>query len=128
MRIRLNNSIAVVIIVLGACWGCGPAPGTLSPLIPVKGKVTYKGEPLTKGIIRFEPNGYGRLASGKLQSDGTYVLSTLKDGDGAVAGKHAVYITDIDVKLGKDRAFRKAMLDLTAEVSPEKNEFTFDLK
>jgi hypothetical protein len=100
----------------------------IAPLVSVKGKVTYKGQPLTKGVIRFEPSGYGRAASGKLQSDGTYVLSTLKDGDGVVAGKHTVYLTDIDAKLGKDRAFRKAMLDLTAEVSPEKNEFTFDLK
>jgi hypothetical protein len=129
MRSCIPKTIALIAILLGVCWGCGPSAAVIAPLVSVKGKVTYKGQPLAKGVIRFEPiGGYGRPASGKLQSDGTYVLSTLKDGDGVVAGKHTVYLTDIDAKLGRDRAFRKAMLDLTAEVSPEKNDFTFDLK
>jgi len=101
-------------------------------LIPVKGKVTYKGQPVTKGVIQFEPDGYGRPATGQLQSDGTFELSTLKPGDGVVAGEHRISIIELDKSLAKDRALKKYgspnTSRLTAEVSSEKTEFAFDLK
>ena len=95
--------------------------------------MTYKGQPLTMGIVTFEPDGYGRMATGKLQSDGTFILSTLKDGDGAAVGHHRVFVTDVDKSLAKDRAFKKYTRarippSLTADVDAEKTEFTFDLK
>jgi hypothetical protein len=131
MRIRLNRTNALTVILLAATFGCGSGQAALPDLILVKGKVTYKGQPLATGTIRFEPDGYGRMASGKLQADGTYVLSTLKEGDGVVAGAHKVYVTGVDNKLARDRAFKKFMQangsTLTAEVSQEKTEFNFDL-
>ncbi len=69
--------------------------------------MTYKGKPLDKGVVRFEPEVTARMASGNLQADGTYVLSTLKEGDGVVAGTHKVYVTGVDTNLAKDRAFKK---------------------
>jgi hypothetical protein len=102
-------------------------------LISVKGKVTYKGQPVTKGIVRFEPDsGFGRMATGQLQSDGTFELTTLKQGDGVVAGEHRVTVSDFDKSIAKDRALKKYgsanISGLKAEVSPENHEFTFDLK
>jgi hypothetical protein len=132
MRIGLAILIASTIFMVNAFSGCGFSAGSLAALVPAKGKVTYKGKPLSQGTIRFEPDGYGRMATGKLQSDGTFVLSTLKEGDGVVAGVHKVFITDLDKTLAKDRAFKKYMQSgssgLTADVSPENTEFTFDLK
>lgn len=132
MRIRLSHIHALSVIALAAACGCGSNPESLGTLVPVKGKVTYKGKPLEKGVVRFEPDGYGRMASGNLQADGTYVLSTLKDGDGVVLGTHKVYVTGVDTNLAKDRAFKKYMQangsKLTAEVSPASTEFNFDLK
>jgi hypothetical protein len=133
MRIRKQKSIGLAAMFLAVCWGCGPAGRGVAPsLIPVKGKVTYKGQPLISGTVRFEPDDFGRPASGKLQSDGTYVLSTAKEADGVVAGSHKVSITNVDNKLGKDRAFQRFMQPasskLTAEVSPEATEFNFELK
>ena len=109
MRFRLPNSTALALVVRWPPVGVVErrGQGALPSLIPVKGKVTYKGQPLTTGTVRFEPDGYGRMASGKLQSDGTYVLSTLKEADGVVAGTHRVFITDLDKKLANDRAFKK---------------------
>jgi hypothetical protein len=132
MRIRrFSTFIASAALLLAAGAGCGAGAGTPPSLLPVKGKVTYKGQPLTRGVVWFEPEGYGRAASGKLQPDGTFVLATL-NADGVVAGFHKVFITDTDKSLAKDRAFRKytqsANSGLTAEVSPEKTEFTFELK
>ncbi len=132
MRINLSNLIALAALLFGPCWGCGSSSGTPVTLIPVKGKVTYKGQPVTKGIIQFEPDGYGRAASGHLQSDGTFELTTLKPGDGVVAGEHRISIVELDKSLAKDRALKKYgspnTSRLTAEVSPEKTEFAFDLK
>ena len=109
------------------CWGCGPGGGTNPSLVPVKGKVTYKGMPLTKGTIKFVPDGYGREARGAIQSDGSFVLTTQKEGDGAVAGEHRVAITGFDKGLAKDRALTKFASPntsrLIAEVDPEHTEF-----
>lgn len=100
--------------------------------MPVKGKVTYKGRPLTSGIVHFEPEGYGRQATGKLQTDGSYTLGTMKEDDGVVAGAHLVTIGGFDKSLAGDRALKKfgSRRDsgLTAEVDADHTEFNFDLK
>jgi hypothetical protein len=133
MRMRFSHSSALAAILVGCCWGCGSGSVVPPSLIPVKGKVTYKGQTVTKGIVRFEPDGgFGRMATGQLQSDGTFELTTLKPGDGVVAGEHRVTVSEFDKSLAKDRALKKygsaSISGLKAEVSPEKNEFTFDLK
>jgi hypothetical protein len=132
MRTSSLHLIILTTLALGAFGGCGPASGSRPSLIPVKGTVTYKGQPVTKGVVKFEPDGYGRGASGQLQSDGTFVLGTYQKGDGVVAGDHRVAITGLDKNLAKDRALKKYgspnTSKLTAEVSSEKTEFTFDLR
>ena len=131
-RIPSLIALALAAILLIPCWGCGSAGGAVPSLIPVKGRVTYKGQPVTKGIVRFEPDGYGRMASGQLRSDGSFVLTTLQEGDGVVAGEHRVTIEGFEKNLARDRALKKYgsanISGLKAEVSPGKTEFTFDLK
>ena len=120
-------------VLLAPLWGCGIA-GSATPatLIPVKGKVTYKGKPVTKGLVKFEPDGYGRKASGQLQSDGSFVLTTDKEGDGVVAGHHKVSITGTGDRPGKELVPKKytqrAGSKLEADVDAEHTEFSFDLK
>jgi hypothetical protein len=118
--------------MLAPSWGCGSGSGTPPSLIAVKGKVTYKGKSLTKGVVKFEPDGFGRAATGQLQSDGTFVLGTNKEGDGVVAGSHRVSIVGLDKSLAKDRAMKKYTSPntsgLTAEVDNDHTEFPFDLK
>jgi len=131
MPISPPKLITLAVLLVGPCWGCGPGEGSAPALLPVKGKVTYKGQPLSKGVIQFEPDGYGRMATGQLQSDGTFVLGTFKERDGVVAGHHRVWITGVDKSVAKDRAFRKygasSEQGLSADVSDEKTEFNFDL-
>ena len=108
--LRIRFAIAVTML-FAWCSGCGAnGAGTLPQLLPVKGKVTFKGQPLTVGTVRFEPDDYGRPATGKLQSDGTFVLSTLKDADGVVPGHHRVTITNVDNK-SKDGAVAVEILE-----------------
>jgi hypothetical protein len=114
------------------CGGCGETSGQTSALIPVKGKVTYKGQPVSKGMVRFEPDGgYGRPATGRLQTDGSFVLGTNKEGDGVVAGSHRVSVSGFDKPLASNRSLKKYGLKnsgLTAEVDADHTEFDFDLK
>jgi hypothetical protein len=132
---RINPPIRILSAALccALCWGCGPAgSGTTPFLVPVKGKVTYKGKPVTKGLVKFVPDGYGREARGDLQSDGTFVLSTHKPGDGVVPGSHRIAIAISESRLARDRALNKYASpntsQLTREVDAEHTEFNFDLE
>jgi hypothetical protein len=131
-RDRKRTALVLAAVTLLPSWGCGSGGATAPGLIPVKGKVTYKGKPVTKGHVKFEPDGYGRAASGELQSDGTYSLGTHKGGDGVVAGHHRVAIVILEKSLAKDRSLNKYATPnssgLTADVDSDHTEFPFDLK
>lgn len=68
--------------------GCSGNPSTAK----VTGKVTYDGGPVTSGSVTFAPvsGTEGKPATGVVQSDGSYALSTYAEGDGAVVGSHRV--------------------------------------
>ena len=68
--------------------GCG---GDKMPLGKIEGKVLFRGSPLEFGSVMFQPE-KGPVAKGKIQPDGTFVLSTYSDGDGAVIGHNAVQV------------------------------------
>ena len=132
MHKRVIRWIILSGLLLAGGSGCGSEAGVTAPLIPVKGKVTYKGQPLDKGVIKFEPDGgYGRKASGPLQSDGTFVLTTDKEGDGVVAGHHKVSINGTGSHPARELVPKKYTLrassPLSADVDTEHAEFTFDL-
>lgn len=76
--------MAVVLIVAA---GCGPR----AVVVPVSGRVEVDGKPLTTGGIMVVPD-EGRAASGSIGSDGRFTLSTFKEGDGVVKGRHKVEI------------------------------------
>ena len=133
MRKNLPTMMILAALLAGASSGCGAIGSGKTPdLLPVKGKVTFKGKPLTKGTVTFEPDGFGRPARGPLQADGSFVLSTLKEGDGVVPGEHRVSITGVEKSLAKDRAFTKYASPntsrLTAQVDRDHTDFSFDLK
>jgi len=93
----MRTSIAAV---FGLCFlftGCGGGDIGKPKVAPVSGKVTQKGKPLTAGDVMFTPSGgpegaSGHIASGQIQSDGSYTLTTFNTGDGAVLGKHKVTV------------------------------------
>jgi hypothetical protein len=58
----------------------------------VRGKVTYKGQPLPEGTVMFVAQTSGLAAAGTIQSDGSYRLLSRADQDGATVGKHKVAV------------------------------------
>ncbi len=83
---RLLRMLMLVVAV--ACGGCNRGP----QIVPVRGLVTYEGKPLEYGTITFQP-AQGQPAKGVIQPDGSFVLSTFRQGDGAVVGEHKVRVT-----------------------------------
>jgi hypothetical protein len=84
-----------LVIILDGCGGGAERPA----MGRVSGKVTYKGQPVTSGSVIFTPArdqgkeaAGGRVATGNIQPDGTYTLTTFDTGDGAVLGQHVVTV------------------------------------
>jgi hypothetical protein len=83
--------ISVAALALTACGSTGPG------MAQVSGKVTYNGNPVTKGTVSFQsttPD--GRNATGMIDPDGSYRLQTENPGDGALVGDYIVVISARD--------------------------------
>jgi hypothetical protein len=122
-----------VAVLIAACClmtsGCGPS----QQLAPVRGKVTYKGKPLTTGVVMFQPTN-GPPARGNIQPDGTFELEMLGEGAGAPLGPNRVRVssrqqsadTSTETALGKllipKRYTDFATSGLTIEVAADRTE------
>jgi len=83
------RSIAVTLVALAAVAGCG-GPG----LHRVQGQVSFPdGSPVTAGRVVIE-YGNGRMAVGRIRSDGSFRIGTLTESDGIQAGTFRVAIKD----------------------------------
>lgn len=82
-----GSVFAAAIIVAGVA-GCGPKG---LPVAPVEGKVLYQGKPLEFGSVIFQPKA-GPPARGTIRPDGTFRLTTYREGDGAILGSHQVRV------------------------------------
>lgn len=92
--LRLTPACGVLLVVASfGLSGCGPGKYAV---VPAKGKVVCNGLPVTMGSVSFSPIGEegdqepGKPASGTIDVDGTFVLTTRKPFDGAIIGKHRV--------------------------------------
>ena len=89
VKISLPASSVIIIAIIFSCsTGCGSG----SDLTEASGIVSYQGRPVPSGNITFYPK-HGRPASGNIESDGTFVLSSYRSGDGLPIGKYKVCVT-----------------------------------
>lgn len=85
------------LFLVSACTfvlGCDDGP----QLVPVRGTVKYQDQTLEYGSVMFQPLAGGALARGQIQSDGSFVLTTRRDGDGVQIGKSRVRITAFEAQ------------------------------
>ncbi len=88
MKVWLSSGLVWVACV--AAVGCSNQP----PVAPVSGFVKMNGKPLAGGRIMFAPiasgedKNVGQSAFGQIQQDGSFVLMTYEEGDGALVGLH----------------------------------------
>ena len=154
--LKLRPMVALALSFAGvfALIGCSPDDG-VGKRFPVSGKVTYKGQPLKSGTIDFLPEDpkTARPATGEIQENGSYSLTTQTPGDGAMGGKYKVAISAFEVDKSKTGtppqggsadqvvvglAKSKSLIPikysgtdtsgLSATVAPGSTKFNFDLK
>ncbi len=133
MRAFVLLGLAAISFVVA---GCNSSQG----VHPVSGKVNFPGGEVPKGeiaVIRFEPVATGgegvHGASGDIQPDGTFQLTTLERNDGAYPGEYKVALTVVKTYIGQepliDRKYTSAQTTpLSATVKPGKNSFDFDVE
>jgi hypothetical protein len=119
-------ALAPLLIVSG-CGGASDQPMFSGKTVPVKGTVTYKGKPLKRGIVRFEPDA-GREAEGKIGPDGTFSLTTFQPGDGAIPGAHRVAVFTPKKKEIPPRYSNFALSGIEVEVQENRVEYAINLK
>ncbi|MEX2307995.1 MAG: hypothetical protein WD738_10405 [Pirellulales bacterium] len=92
---RIQHGVAVLTLLVIVFGGCG-SKGTTT--VPIRGEVLYNGAPLKnvpQGLVRYMPKTpeSGRQASGRIQPDGSFVLTTFKQFDGVVPGDYNIVIS-----------------------------------
>ena len=111
--------------------GCGSDP----KLIRVEGTVTYRGRPLTNGMINFEPTDPAKgdeAASALIGPDGRYRLRTRKPGDGIAPGSYRVAVRSDAEPAGSGASAIPPEYEsadrspLTADVAPTPDQQTID--
>lgn len=118
-------------LILALTAGCS---GSQHDTAPVEGIVKLDGKPLSSAIVTFFPES-GRSASGVLQEDGSYVLGTYTDSDGAIPGKHKVAITAFNQASKKpdfdndrpNRSDRQSTIPVRY-ANPESSGLTYEVK
>jgi hypothetical protein len=96
--IRICRIAILALPLLTLFIGCGGRD-----LAAVEGQVTFDGHPVKGGALVFSPipageeREPGKSATGDIQPDGSYRLSTYRIHDGAVVGRHRVrYIPAVE--------------------------------
>jgi hypothetical protein len=124
-----------------AIAGCGS--GSEFQTAKASGKVVFNGEPINLGLVVFQPIPEGKelpgkAAYGKLDVDGSFILSTYGSDDGAIVGRHKVVVrppiesdrddAPIGIRESRNKPWFKKQPEIVLEVKPgETNEFTIDL-
>src|SRR5262245_26780612 len=82
---------SLVSLLMGLTLLVGCNSGSVSGIVPVSGKVTYKGAPVEGAIVTFVPEGSGRTATATTRASGVFSLTTV-DSPGAMPGKYKVTV------------------------------------
>ncbi|MFY8200308.1 MAG: hypothetical protein ACOVLE_06540 [Pirellula staleyi] len=82
------GTLAAVLFSLATLFSLGCSDGRLKTY-PATGKVVFPdGSPVKVGTIECKSQEHGVQATAEIGLDGTFSLTTYKQGDGAVAGSH----------------------------------------
>jgi hypothetical protein len=99
----------VLLVALTGCSDSGPK------IVKVNGTLTYKGQPVTNAYLTFRPEN-GRQSWAQTDDEGRFKINYDRQQDGAVVGKHKVWIDPRAVSAADQEA---AMLGRRPRMSKE---------
>jgi hypothetical protein len=117
------------LVLLVCCLGCGSdgRPVKDYKFSPVKGHVLMGDGPMTRGTVVFSPiDDPNFTATGELQPDGSFTLTTKMPGktaSGAPEGEYRVRI-NVPIEPGSTRPPNLIGINETFSVKPGDNDFT----
>jgi hypothetical protein len=124
---RREALLAGISLCAGTLAGCtARRPSTVA----VHGRVTYHDRPLSRGTVTFVPLHPGPPATGQIQGDGQYALTTFRAGDGAVPGSYAVVVIavpDLSGRLPDEPNLPAPLLIPRKYASHRTSELVFDV-
>lgn len=89
-RLLIQVAVLAVVTSIVGCSGNG------IPTFPVEGTVVLEdGTPVQTGTVEFNSTERDLTARGRIEADGTFTLTTFKEGDGAVAGVHDAVVVQL---------------------------------
>lgn len=93
---RSAGRLCCAFAILALLAGCGGSDDRWvagrKPVVPVSGRITFKGAPLEGAIIILHAPEGDLAAQGRTDDDGHFQLTTYEDYDGAVVGTHTVTV------------------------------------
>jgi hypothetical protein len=90
MRPKLGRVISL--LIAGCCLAAGCSGSDRPEVAPVRGQVTYQGQPVAGAMVSFLCQGAPRLATATTDESGNYALTTFEPNDGAIIGSHVVTV------------------------------------
>lgn len=140
MSISWSRCVLFASLAVAVESGCGGGVDQLH-VARVSGKVSCNGKPVTAGMVIFMPRvepgedsmKSGKSASGLIQPDGTYVLSTYGSNDGAIVATHSVQVfapplEDDDIPLTVENQFACGNAPLEKVVYDTDNSIDLELE
>lgn len=86
----LSAAMAAVVFV-----GCGEAKPARTPVFPIKGTITFKGQPMPGALVALHPKtpvAGTPSPRANVTKDGAFEVSTYDGGDGAPAGDYTLTV------------------------------------
>ena len=137
----LRAKRAAVLFTAAVAWftvatGCSSGPETGE----VKGKVTFRGKPVTEGLVTFLNPNEGGAAEAQIQADGSYAVEGVLPGQYLVVITPLVEVVDTDPGKSPPMPIEKRAPNIPKKyrmqgstpfkelINAGKNEFNFDMK
>ena len=108
----------LTLFILGLFFTPGCRESKIKGLVPVKGVITYKNEPLENAAVCFTPKDFktgDRIGTGKTDAQGRFVLRTIGE-PGVLPGEYVVVVIKNDIIPGKSSSKSPNPRPATSEV------------
>jgi hypothetical protein len=121
-----KSSLVALMLVFAVC-GCNR-----SGLVHVKGRVTWKGEPVPSTLIKFVPDSGARPSTAVTDDDGNFTLRYGRDKQGAIPGGYRVvlqYVVSNEEELGQipPKASKQLKAVIAQYHKPDNSDFHYEV-